>query len=119
MPLTHLLRRLISPRLKNDKSTSITSLIIASAIKKIERSQSYNAEYILNPKSKASISQKTDYRKGSRRYRKASRKARDNLLSEDKIPLDNDVLLILHTITTAISDDSQLLEKTMKRPDWD
>jgi hypothetical protein len=35
MPLTHLLRRLISSRLKNDKSTLMTSLISASAMKKL------------------------------------------------------------------------------------
>jgi hypothetical protein len=80
----------------------------------IERSQS-DTEYVLNPT--ASIGQKTGYREGSRRHRKASRKARDNLFDEDEIPLDNDVLLILHTITTAIPDDPQLLEEIIKRPD--
>jgi hypothetical protein len=66
----------------------------------IKRSQP-DAEYVLT----ASIGQKTGYREGSRRYRKASRKARDNLFNEDEIPLDNDVLPILHIIITAISDD--------------
>ena len=82
----------------------------------IERSQP-DTEYVPNPT--ASIGQKTGYREGSRRYRKASRKARDNLLSEDEIPLDDDVLPTLHTITTAIPDDPQSLEEAMKRPDWD
>jgi hypothetical protein len=35
MPLTHLLRRLISPRLMNEKLILIISLIIASAMKKL------------------------------------------------------------------------------------
>jgi hypothetical protein len=78
----------------------------------IERSQP-DTEYIPT----ASIGQKTGYREGSRRYRKASRKARDNLLGEDEIPLDNDVLPTLHTITTAIPDDPQSLKEAMKRPD--
>jgi hypothetical protein len=81
--------------------------------KEIERSQPHNNEYIPT----ASIDQNINYRKGSRRHRKASRKARDNLLGEDEIPLDNDILPTLHTITTAIPDDPQLLEKAMKPPD--
>jgi hypothetical protein len=68
--------------------------------KEIERSQSHNAEYV--PKAPIQI---TDYRERPRRKRKTSQKARDNLLSEDEIPLDDDVLLTLHTITTAIPDD--------------
>jgi hypothetical protein len=82
----------------------------------IERSQP-DTEYVPNPT--ASIGQKTGYREGSRRHRKASRKARDNLLGEDEIPLDDDVLPTLHTITTAIPDDPQSLEEAMQRPDWD
>jgi hypothetical protein len=81
----------------------------------IERSQSHDNEYV--PKPTASIGQKTGYREGSRRYRKASRKTRDNLLGENEIPLDDNILPILYIITTAIPNDPQLLKKAMKRPD--